>query len=229
MAGGIIVNGLDVPLEAPVLTYEETGLVFTAGVHRRTRHRHDPPDTITWHWTGGEPRDASTTYKVLRHRGLGVEFALDRDGTIWQFCDPALTDARDCGSYWDARSVGVEMINYGSRAPASKPWSWHVPKRGRDRPVVQSRLRGRTVYVADFTAEQYAAADALADALRLAFHIPLAIPLDGKGRVLDRPMDDEATLVWKGGEVGHLQITTRAKPDPGVVFLEHRARAMGIG
>ena len=224
----LIIAGSDIPCAAPVLTWEETGLAFIPGKHLRIRHRVSPPDTIVWHWTGGEPRGPATTYRVLRQRGLGVEFAISRDGEIWQFCDPALVDARDCGTWWDRRSVGVEIINYGSRRPASRPWSWHVPRRGRDREVIETRLRGRRVYVAAFHPEQLAAADALADSLRLVMHIPHAMPRDADGEILDRPMRKCERDDWDGGEVGHLQITTRAKPDPGVPFLERRAAGLGL-
>jgi len=210
----IIVSGRTFDVSSPVKTWFDTGLEFRPYVNRRTRPRYQVPDTVVWHWTGGEG-DGDQVYRTLVKRGLGVEFAIGKDGTIWQFCDPASVDARDCGSFWDRRSVGVETVNYGSRATPI-----HVPKGGRDRKLVQSRLRSRKVIVADFTPKQYTAAFELAEVMAEAFKIRDAIPLDSDGKVLDRPMDDYEAATWEGGHVGHLQITTKSKPDPGVYFLE---------
>ena len=224
----VILGGQEVSVDAEVKTWKETGLQFLpdqqAGVHKRGPH----PDTIVWHWTGAE-NPPERVYQTLRERGLGVEFSVARDGTIYQFCDPAYVDARDCGSMWDRRSVGVEIVSYGMSAPVMRPWSWYVPAPGRDRPKIKTRLRGSTVYVAGFYAAQVASCAALADTLRVVFAIPRKIPLDDSGRILDRPLTWRERVAWKGGEVGHLQITTGSKPDPGVPFLEDRLLALAKG
>lgn len=228
MSPGIILDGRDVPCEAPVRTWQDHGCRFVPSVHRRIRPRTQVVDTIVWHWTGGEG-PGEQVYQTLRSRGLGVEFAIDRDGVIWQYCDPGEADARDCGSWWDRFSVGVEIVCYGMRRPYGQRWSLlAAPKAARDRVLVETRLRGRRVFVADFYPEQYLAASALADALRTVYPISLDMPRDADGRVLDRPVTMDERMGWNGGELGHLQITSGAKPDPGLPFLEHRARALGL-
>ena len=224
----IIVDDLKIELrDVEVRTWHDTGLEFIPGDHERIRERvKGAVDTLVWHWTAAE-NDPTRVYDTLRRQGLGCEFAISRDGVVYQFCDPALVDARDCGSWWDRRSVGVEIVNYGMRRPASRPWSWHVPKKGRDRKVLETRLRGRKVFVASFYPAQVHAADVLALALRQTFEIPSVVPREPTGAVLDRPLSFTARRAWQGGEVGHLMITSRSKPDPGVPFLEHRAFVIG--
>lgn len=216
----LVVAGREVPCAAVVRDWRETGLEFRAVVHPRIRPRFTVPDTVVWHWTSAE-NPAEQVYRTLRGRGLGVEFIIDREGTIWQCCDPATTDARDCGSWWDRRSVGVEIVSYGMARPYSKPWSLTgVPKAGRDRPLVETRLGGRRAYVAALYPRQTLAALCLADSLEDALGIPARFALDEHGAVLDRPMDAAERAAWTGGHVGHLQITTRSKPDPGIPCLE---------
>ena len=218
----LIIGGQAVPVDATVRTWRDHALEFRAG-SPGVRRRFVPPDSIVWHWTAGEGT-GEQVYHVLRNRRLGVELCIDREGVIWQYCDPACVDARDCGSAWDRRSVGVEVVCYGMGRPYSRPWNLlGVPARARDREVVEARLRGRRVYVAAFYPAQVAAAFALSDALRSAFGIRLIMPRDETGRVIDRPMTTDERLAWRGGELGHMHCTTAHKVDPGTWFLDRLA------
>lgn len=220
MTGAIIIAGDELCVDAPVRTWKDTGLQFIAARDRRCRRRFIRPDSIMWHWTAGEG-GGEQIYQTLRARGLGVEFAIDREGIVYQYADPATTDARDCGSAWDRRSMGCEIACYGMRRPYTRPWDLlGTPPKARDREVVEARSRGRRVYVAAFYPSQVRSALALGDALRLAFGIPPRLPRGDDGRVLDRRMTREEERDWAGGELGHLHVSDKGKQDPGTWWLE---------
>ena len=134
---GISVAGEEYACDAEVVRWDDPGGL---GFFRRdpgTRPRLRQIDTVVVHWTGGDPPHASRVHRVLTSRRLAVEYIVDREGTVYQTCDPARLDCADCGRRWDPRSVGIEIVNYGCRRPASRRWSLlPVPKRARDRELI---------------------------------------------------------------------------------------------
>jgi len=179
-----------------------------------------PIDCCVWHWTGGEaepPRVAET----LRRRKLGVEFAIGRDGRLYQFCDPLLVDTADAGIL-NSRSVGVEIVCYGFAGG----WTWdpvralkvpRIPPKGRDRETYLATTHGRSVRTAKFYPAQVAAALALADALSSALPIPRDVP--PSTQVTSMPT---AALVGPQafrGHLGHYHVSEH-KRDPGPWFMD---------
>jgi len=184
--------------------------------------RRNPIDLCVWHWTGGE-NEPDVMAETLRQRKLGVEFAVGRTGTIWQFCDPAQVDTADSG-FVNSRSVGVEVVCYGFAAQwgaASRALKVPlVPKRGQDREVYDAKTHGKTLKTAKLYPVQMEACLALADAISGAIGIKRQLP----------PSDDGVFdgIVRFEGHCGHLHLTDE-KRDPGPWFLgqmrEHFSKA----
>lgn len=180
-------------------------------------------DSCVWHWTGGEG-DPIVVAETLRRRKLGVEFAIARDGALYQFCDPCVVDTADAGIL-NSRSVGVEIVNYGYAGG----WTFDpvravrvplVPKLGKDRETYEDAIHGKTVRHADFYAVQNATAMALAQVLSDVLPIPRVVPLDAAGFI--RRALTPAELSGFKGHLGHYHITT-AKRDPGTRLIERIA------
>ena len=210
--GDIIVGGKRYPVLGPVLNWHNHGIEFRAGEGHNKRRKQEI-DLSVFHWTGSEnsPRIMAS---VLKKRELGVEFAIDQDGTIWQFCDPLITDTADAGLV-NARSVGTEIVNYG--------FTWgkdrKVPKKGMKRSLYKTILNGRTRTFAHFWPAQIAAALSLADALSSALPIPRQVPLFSGGYWVENETLKPDRLASFKGHVGHYHITNR-KSDPGLDLLE---------
>lgn len=218
MSGAIIVGGKPYAVPVEVKLYTETGLETTPG--RGARKRRRDIDLGVWHWTGGEG-SAQTLFRVLTKRALGVEFFIDHDGVIWQFCDPRLVDTFDAGRVND-RSFGVEIACYG--------FAWgkdrKVPRRGAGRPTYKCHLNGRTRTFAHFWPKQLAAGLALADAMSKACSIPRAVP-ETAGAFWTEPNTLSAKRLDEfKGHVGHFHIT-KQKSDPGLDLLEIFRTAWG--
>ena len=207
--GDVIIGGRKYWVLGPVRPWTESGLEVVRG--HGARKRTQKIDLVVWHWTGGEG-GAEQVYRVLHRRELGVEFCIDHSGVIWQFCDPALVDTFDAGVV-NRRSVGVEIANYGSRAPEDT-----VPSRGAERPRYTTILNGRARTFAHFWSGQIAAALSLADALSRALEIPRQVPRGMKGFVEPNTLPRER-LVAFSGHLGHFHVSTQ-KIDPGLDLLE---------
>ena len=210
--GSILVGGRLYSVLGPVHRGDETGLETTIG--RGARKRRRKIDLGVWHWTGGEG-DAFTLFNVLKKRELGVEFFIDRAGEIYQFCDPALVDTFDAG-WVNARSVGVEIANYGWRKRnGATPV---VPAKGRKRPLYSTILNRRSWVFAHFWPVQIAAAISLAEALSKALKFPLAVPRGASGFVHPNTMDS-GIVDGFSGHLGHFHVN-RKKLDPGLDLLQ---------
>lgn len=192
--GAVIVSGKPYPCAARVKGWKETGLEFRPG--RGARKRQALPNLIVLHHTGGEG-DAAGVYRVLNERGLGIEFVIDREGVVWQHCDPALVDTFDAGNI-NARSIGIEMISCGL-AP--------LPKASLDRGTYSAKINGHEFTFAKFYEKQLVAMGALLDTLTLACRIPRVFA------TAPGLLDPEAMRVHRG-VLGHYHASA-IKTDPG--------------
>lgn len=203
--GAVVIGGESFPCAAEVRGWRETGFEFRPGRGARKRDRR--PDLVVWHFTGGEG-DAATVHRVLNERGLGIEFIIDRDGVIWQCCDPADVDTFDAGTV-NRRSVGVEIVSRG--IPGSG--------RGSDRGEYVARVHGHSVRFARFYPPQIHAALALAETLSAALDVPRRVPIR-MGALAPHELAEFS------GHLGHLHVTRR-KIDPGTELFD-RFRAAGF-
>lgn len=115
----ILVRGRQVPLELRAqdllelpgpqcIQPEESGLEFTAK-NTRCKPIEREPDLITVHAKGGEG-NGKQTYRVLLAKKYSVPYSVDRDGTIWQYCDPAVLSCAHMGK-GNSRSIGIEVTS----------------------------------------------------------------------------------------------------------------------
>lgn len=122
------------------------GFEFTP-MNTRVKQRTAEPDLIVLHDTAGE-NSAESTYRMLLKKQLSVHFCVDRDGCVWQFCDPAFFSCMHVGRGVNSRSIGIEVTN--AVVPRTRnPWKWMMGKfrvaqeKRRGRPVVEDTYRGK--------------------------------------------------------------------------------------
>lgn len=233
MADGIIVAGKVYPVEHPVTRRPLQVLAwsdppgsgprvpaFRAGDGFNRARKRWPVDLCVWHWTGGEG-EPDRVAETLRARKFGIEFAIGRTGSIWQFCDPHEVDTADAG-FANSRSVGVEVVNYGFRSATFDPVRMLrvgplVPKLGQDRETYEATIHGRKRKLARFYRAQIHAAVALAEAISTATpEVQRRVPLDAGGNLYGRVMKEFDSYT---GHCGHYHLTER-KLDPGFDLLE---------
>ena len=209
---GLILGGVrygaDDPYAPPVYNWHDTGLETKIGGNNKRRQPDQQIDLFVVHWTGGFG-DAERLFRVLERRTLGVEFFIDYDGAIFQFCDPVEVNTADAG-YVNPRSVGVEVRCAGFPSKDSR-------RHRDDQPHYRGTIRGRTLRMVDFTEAQHESLLWLIDTIRIAHDpqivIPRKIPRDDDGTPLRRTMT-RAEVRNFAGVIGHFHISKR-KTDPG--------------
>jgi len=225
----IIINDRAVDCNAPVITWHESGLQIRPP--RGAGCRREEPRKFVLHWTGGE-NPASTVFRTLQSRGrlgLGVDFCIDRDGTIYQFLDPAIHYGYHVGWRHNPSSIGVEIANYGFRWPVWLKWNLRkVPERARDREIYKVRFRRVRHYIANFYDVQIRAVFALMDSLTRAFpEIERKVPKDAKHAYKHYTLPRKEAVNFCG-ILGHYHISKR-KTDPGPFLIEEVDRYINEG
>jgi hypothetical protein len=108
----ILVRGQQVPLVGDpgpgCIQPQESGLEFTTA-NTRCKLREGLPTLITVHNKGGEG-NGKQTYRYHLLKRYSEEFSTDRDGLIWQYCDPAVLSCTHMGK-GNSRSIGIEVAN----------------------------------------------------------------------------------------------------------------------
>lgn len=196
-AGGRLVR-----LAAPVLTWQQTGLLFTRASKPRPR-----TDLIVVHWTGSENRPEDVHHNMTR-RGVSVHFVLEPRGVVYQMCDADRIAAHAEGV--NARAVGIEVVCRGDDE--------EVPEKGVVRAMYTERIHGRPCVYAGFTSAQELSLVVLVTALCTVFDVPVRVPVGPDGDVLPRVLS-KAELAGFRGVVGHLHLSAM-KRDPGIRALQ---------
>ena len=173
----IISNGDYFPIEWPKvkLFFEGDGLKLTKGFRRHVGERN--PSFFVCHWD--VCLSSKICHKVLQKRGISVHFAIDNDGTIFQFMDMNDVAYHAGGKTWNNKSIGVEIAN----AYYPKYQNWYSKNGLEERPLVRdAKVHGKTLDpFMDFYPIQYEALKALMKAVHKATGIPLKAPLDRSG------------------------------------------------
>lgn len=205
--GHIVIGGEQYTVDALMLTWKESGWHFPALRHRRETR------TVCWHHTAGEG-GAERVFRTLLQRKLSVHFVIERDGRVVQYAD---TEAR-CSHAGSANghSIGVEVVNRADMRPVAN---------GVRRELVREVIHGDERITTTFLAPQVRSALALAEVLSEAYHLPMAVPMEGSD-VLATVMSEPVADVFIG-HTGHFH-WSRAKTDPGLALLRaiaaHSAR-----
>ena len=184
------------------LFFEGGGLRLTSGFKKAKQKR--GTKFFVCHWD--VCLSSHTCFKVLKQRGISVHFAIDNDGTIYQFMD--MNDiAYHAGSRkWNEASIGVEIAN----AFYPKYQSWYERKGFGERPVItDAYVHGKKVEKhLGFYPIQLQALQALMKAVHTATGIPLKAPLDRKGNTNTKVSKPVADGRFEGF-VSHYHLTNR--------------------
>jgi hypothetical protein len=231
MAEGIIIGGKSYPLLHPltqepitVLGPKDHGMEFKAG-DGFNKKRKNEINLGAFHWTGSE-NALEVMFRVLQKRKLGIEYAINPWGALYQFCDMMEVDTADAGIV-NSRSWGVEMVNAGIRRSSTL---WREPryrkvKMGPRQPY-DTVIHDRKVRCWDFYVAQKMTAFALHKLIsgvvptypsRVCLEtvvIPNINATIAAGDKPGRPLE----YITKGA-IGHYNITRR-KLDPGTRFME---------
>ncbi len=168
----IICNGVQVPINwKKVLTYEDLGGFKLTSGYRRCNSLRDVKMFVN-HWD--VCLNSETCVKVLKKRGISVQFCIDNDGTIYQLMDANHIAYHAGGSKWNAASVGVEISN----AYYPKYQSWYKKNGYGERPIWKDKKvhGGKLSDFLGFYDVQLEAAKSLWQAIGEFYHIPLVSP-----------------------------------------------------
>jgi len=200
----IVYNSDYLPIEWPRvrLFFEGDGYKLTKGFKKMTQKR--DPKFFVCHWD--VCLSSETCFRVLKKRGISVHFAIDNDGTIYQFMD--MNDvAYHAGSRkWNDASVGVEITN----AFYPKYQDWYKRKGFGERPVIKDAMvHGKKLEThLGFYPVQLQALQALMKAVHKATGMPLKAPLDRKGNTSTKVSKPVADGRFEGF-VSHYHLTNR--------------------
>lgn len=168
----IICNGVQVPINwSKVLTHEDIGGFKLTSGYRSCNGLRDVKYFVN-HWD--VCLNSKTCVKVLRKRGISVQFCIDNDGTIYQLMDANHIAYHAGSSKWNAASIGVEISN----AYYPKYQNWYKKNGYGERPVWKDKRvhGGKLGDFLGFYDVQLEAAKALWQSIGSFYKIPLVGP-----------------------------------------------------
>lgn len=176
----IISNGDYFPIKWPKvkLFFEGDGFKLTQGFKRFEGER--KPSFFVTHWD--VCLSSKMCFNVLKERGISVHFAIDNDGTIFQFMDMNDIAWHAGGSLWNEKSIGVEIAN----GYYLKHQQWYVKNGLSERPVIEDAVC-HGIKLEPFTGFypiQIQALKALMKSVNNAVGIPFKAPLDRDGKTM---------------------------------------------
>lgn len=190
-------------------TWLQHGLTWPVGTSR-VALRTEAPCLVVVHATDGEG-SAQSVHRVLTARGYSVHFALERDGTIFQFLDPAERVAAHTGGM-NGRSVGIEVVcrQSGTLQPVPvkpRPKDEHIYQLVDKAKTPPKWISSRRAPCWGFYPEQLAALKKLVAGLCRLMGVPAELA-DARDYV---PLPERAAL---RGVIGHAQVTTGHSDPP---------------
>jgi len=200
----IIING-----KASFIRWERVNNLIHNGTYalprgfRKWEKEKRPVKMIVTHWD--VCLSAKSCRNVLKKKGISSHFVIDNDGTICQMVDPQ-HEALHAGSRRTNRpSIGIDISN----AYYPKYQKWYIKNGHGARPVLTSRVHGKTVgpHLGWYPVQLEAYA-ALVDALSLYYKIPLECPLDENGKLLGT-VHPPAQKEKYSGVVSHYHLTKK--------------------
>jgi N-acetyl-anhydromuramyl-L-alanine amidase AmpD len=195
----IICNGVQVPiLWNKVLTYEDLGGFKLSTGYRSCNSLRDVKMFVN-HWD--VCLSAETCVKVLKKRGISVQFCIDNDGTIYQLMDANHIAYHAGSSKWNSASIGVEISN----AYYPKYQNWYKKNGYGERPVWKDKKvhGGKLGDFLGFYDVQLEAAKALWKSIGSFYKIPLEGP-----KVSDSVDPDSVKCKFRG-IINHYNLTKR--------------------
>lgn len=175
------------------------------------RPRKEPIRQIVWHWTGG--RDSARCVQTLLSRGLSIHYTIDHDGTIRRHAVPETVTTQHVSKIRDfsvnAQSIGIEIAHKGFPPSFGGVYA---------RESYMANLRGKKVPMLRFADAQLKAARELGAHLSERYKIPLQLPTDASGQLIDRVMTLDEIKAF-AGHAGHFHYEA-GKSDPGWELLK---------
>jgi hypothetical protein len=201
----IICNGELVPIEwDKVLVWGEEGGLALPPENFRAEEGVRHPKFFVNHWD--VCLSSSSCFSVLKKRGISVHFAIDNDGTIYQFMDTNDIAWHAGSKKWNNASIGVEISN----AYYTKYQSWYRRKGFGERPIWDdAEVHGSPQKpFLGFYDVQLEAAKALMEAVSRHYGIPLECPLDADGELVTT-VDPRCVAGRFNGFISHYNLTKR--------------------
>lgn len=192
------------PVDVPTRTFIDEPKLGETRSHRR---RYPLIQGVLHYDVTNDSYDAPprtlTTLQVLLRRRLSIHFAIDWDGTIMQFHNPATRQCIHAGRRCNRASFGLDLNNPALRK-YERLHSGQQPRR-----EVETVVHGRKIMMLDYHDEQIKSLKALLKAVDEYLNIPSICPRDEAGEAI--------TTVIKSphkhhGIITHYQIT-RSKID----------------
>lgn len=196
----IICGGKEVAISWPkVINMNQPGaLKVPASTYKKKPGR--KPSMFVVHWDAC--LSSASCASVLAQRGLSVHFCLDNDGTIYQLVDTEHIAAH-AGTV-NGVSIGIEVSD--AFYPKYQPW---YEKNGfGKRPVLKNtKVNGGTIEEhLGFYPVQEEALKVLIHTVCNHYGIPLAVPKDSSGKMIDKVVPEVASGKF-AGVVCHYHIT----------------------
>jgi len=167
--------------------------------HLRSTHpRRVPLRGIVWHHTGGK-NGAAGVYATLRSRigprtpdGLSVHYVIDAKGVVTQMASHSLVCLHaGIANEW---TIGIEFVS-----PGFSGISYDLERqRGIKREEYETKIRGKTVHLLNFTEEQWSAGAELTERLCDELKIAKAVPIESDGSLMTRQMTSSEVSHYQG-------------------------------
>ena len=190
----IIVNNKNIPITwNKVINLQDVGsLLLPKSCYKKSWTKRKVSQFVI-HWDS--TFSSHHCYNILKKRGLSVHFEIDNDGTIYQFVDTN----HICWHAPDSNyvSVGVEMSN---AVYPLKYQDWYDKNGFGKRPILTGFKCHKTIYppFLGFYPIQIEALKALLKTVCSHYSIPLQVPLDPSGNLINTVYPPAEQLQWSG-------------------------------